>query len=459
MNLEKRVKIQREYFRSGITLDISFRTRQLKILEEAIRAREDRIMEALEKDLAKPRFESYSAEIGILYPEIREALRKTATWARPRRVGTPMLHFFATSVVYHQPYGLALIISPWNYPFQLAMAPLVGAIAAGNCAILKPSELAPETSKEIALLAGDAFDPSFITVVEGGVPETRALLDEKFDYIFFTGGTAVGRIIMESAARQLIPVTLELGGKSPAVVCRDAKMDCGARRIAWGKYYNAGQTCLAPDYVLVHRDVKEKLIDGLRRAIVSFYGNDPEESPDYGRIINQRHFSRLTDLMKSGRIVHGGRANQTTRYIAPTIIDGVSLTDPIMEEEIFGPLLPLLPYGDLDEALDIVNALPRPLALYVFTESRTVEKRVLAETSSGGGCVNDTLSHVGSTTLPFGGIGDSGMGSYHGKAGFDTFTHRRSVLKRSTLFDIPLRYPPYAERKLRLVRRLFKPVG
>lgn len=459
MKLQECVKRQRDYFKSGVTLDVTFRKKQLRILEEAIRSREESIMDALEKDLAKPRFESYSSEIGILYPEIREAHRKAASWARPRRVSTSIIHFFSTSVIYHEPYGLALIISPWNYPFQLAMAPLVGAIAAGNCAILKPSELAPETSKVIAELVQDAFDPAFIAAVEGGVAETRALLDEKFDYIFFTGGTAVGRIIMESAARQLTPVTLELGGKSPAMVHHDAKLDYGARRIAWGKYFNAGQTCLAPDYLLLHRDVKEAVLEKLRRTLVSFYGNDPEESKDYGRIINDRHFNRLTSLMTSGRIVHGGATNPESRYIAPTIIDGVRLTDPIMEEEIFGPLLPVITYGDLDEACDIINGMARPLAIYLFTESRAVEKRVFAETSSGGGCVNDTISHVGSTALPFGGIGDSGMGSYHGKASFDTFTHRRSVMKRSTLFDMHLRYPPYDDRRLRFVRRLFRLVG
>ncbi|MDD5476193.1 MAG: aldehyde dehydrogenase [Syntrophales bacterium] len=459
MKPQELVQRQRNFFKSGITRDRSFRKKQLKTLEKMIRSNEEIIMKSLEKDLAKPRFEAFTSEIGILYPEIREALRNTGSWAGPRWVPTPLIHFLASSVIYHEPYGVALIISPWNYPFQLAMGPLVGAIAAGNCAILKPSELAPETSKVIALLIEEHFDPSYVAVVEGGIEETQALLREKLNYIFFTGGTEVGRIVMENAARRLTPVTLELGGKSPVIVHNDAKLDYAAHRIAWGKYFNAGQTCLAPDYLLVHRDIKREMIVRLRSAISSFYGSDPEQSPDYGRIINDRHFQRLSELMSSGTIVHGGKTTPKTRYMAPAIIDGVTMDDRIMKEEIFGPLLPVLAYENMGDAIDIINSMPQPLAIYIFTESRAVESRILAETSSGGACVNDTLSHVGSTKLPFGGIGDSGMGSYHGKASFDTFTHRRSVMKRSTLFDLPLRYPPYNEGRLRMLRRLFRLIG
>ena len=453
--MQKTVLSQRGYFNTGITRDVSFRLNALKTLQKAIKSREKEIMEALAKDLSKPGFESYAAEIGILYPEIREAIRETKSWSKPRRVSTSVLHFYSNSMVYREPYGVSLIIGPWNYPFQLTIAPLIAAISAGNCAVLKPSELSPNTSALIASMIAESFDPAYITVVEGGVKETQALLSEKFDYIFFTGGTAVGKIIMEAAAKHLTPVTLELGGKSPVILHKDARLDYSIKRIAWGKFFNAGQTCLATDYLLVHRDIKEVVMKKLRETIIAFYGEDPEKSPDYARIISERHVDRIVELMKGGSIYYGGRVNRKEKYIEPTIIDNVTLKDKIMKEEIFGPLLPVMEYSDINEAIEIINGMPRPLALYVFTESGQIEKRVLERTLSGGGCVNDTISHVGSTTLPFGGIGDSGIGSYHGKTGFDTFTHERSILKRSTLFDLSLRYPPYGKR-LKLVEWLFR---
>jgi len=449
---------QRDYFNSGATRDVSFRKKQLVLLEKAIRSREEEIMSALEQDMRKPRFEAYAAEIGILYPELREAARKVRSWSKPEKVSTPIIHFPSTSTVYREPYGVSLIIGPWNYPFLLTLAPLVGAIAGGNCAILKPSELAPATSAVIASLIGKHFDPRYVAVVEGGVPETQALLAQKFDYIFFTGGTAVGRIIMDAAAKHLTPVTLELGGKSPVVLHSDARLDHAVKRIAWGKFFNAGQTCLATDYLLVQSGIKERAIRMLKEAIVSFYGTDPKKSPDYARIINARHFSRVSALMKSGTIVHGGETDAREHYIAPTVMDKVSMQDPVMREEIFGPLLPVRTYDNLSEAIAIINGMPRPLALYVFSESRATWERVLEQTSSGGGCINDTISHVGSTTLPFGGIGDSGMGSYHGRTSFDTFTHRRSILRRLNIVDMPLRYPPYGKR-LSLIQKLFKFTG
>ena len=453
--IRKIIKNQRDYFNTGATRDIPFRKKQLGILEKAIRSHEEEIMVALEKDLGKPRFESYAAEIGILYPEIREAIRKVRSWAKPERVSTSILHFYSRSTVYRVPYGVALIIGPWNYPFQLTLAPLVAAIAAGNCSVLKPSELAPATSAVIASIIGKYFDPSFVTVVEGGIGETQTLLAEKFDYIFFTGGTSVGKIIMDAAAKHLTPVTLELGGKSPVILHKDARLDYAVRRIAWGKFFNAGQTCLATDYLLVHRDIRDETVRKLKETILSFYGSDPKRSPDYARIINARHFERVSSLLKDGEIIHGGETVAGEKYIAPTLIDHVTLGNRIMKEEIFGPLLPIMEYGDIDEAIGIINGMPRPLALYLFTESRAIEKKVLGSTLSGGGCINDTISHVGNTELPFGGIGDSGMGSYHGKTGFDTFTHRRGILKRGTFFDLPLRYPPYGKR-LKLVQRLFR---
>ncbi len=457
-NITRMIQKQREFFAGGATRDISFRKKQLVVLEKAILKNERAIMDALHEDLRKPEFESYAAEIGILYPEIRTAVKNIYAWTRARKVSTPVLHFLSSSYVYQEPYGVALIIGPWNYPFQLTIAPLIAAMAAGNCAMLKPSELSPATSHVIARIISENFDPSYIAVFEGGVEETKSLLHEKFDYIFFTGGTAVGKIIMNAAAQNLTPVTLELGGKSPTIVHRDAHLEYAAKRIAWGKFFNAGQTCLAPDYLLVHQEVKNKFIEIFKKTIISFYGDDPSKSRDYARIINDWHFARVCALMKAGNIIHGGYTDPKERYIAPTVIDNVSLEDAIMKEEIFGPLLPVLTYDDIEQPLCIINSMPRPLALYLFTNSRKIEKRVLERTHFGGGCINDTVSHVGSTALPFGGIGDSGMGQYHGEAGFDTFSHKRSILKRSNLVDMKLRYPPYGNR-VKLLQKLFKFIG
>ena len=445
----------RAFFAVGKTRDVDFRIAQLKKLKEGIRKYEPEIMASLYEDMRKPPFESYASEIGILYTEIDHVIRHLRSWSRPRRVATPIIHFLSLSRIYHDPYGVVLIISPWNYPFQLTIAPLIGAIAAGNCVLLKPSELSPATSATIEKMITELFYPDYVTVFQGEAEVTQKLLEEKFDYIFFTGSTVVGRIIMTAAARYLTPVTLELGGKSPAIVHEDAGLDYGIKRIAWGKFFNAGQTCIAPDYVLIHRKIKDTFVEKMINTIHKFYGEDPMMSPDYARIINERHFNRLLSLMKSGRILHGGKSLIKNLYIAPTIIDEVSPDDPVMQEEIFGPLLPLIEYNNIDEAIAFVNQKPRPLALYCFSENKKIQDRILQETSSGGGCINDTISHIGSQELPFGGIGESGMGAYHGKSSFDTFTHRRGILSRSNLVDIPLRYPPYRDR-VSLLQLLFR---
>jgi aldehyde dehydrogenase (NAD+) len=370
-------------------------------------------------------------------------------------VATPIIHFLSRSRIYHEPYGVVLIISPWNYPFQLTIAPLIGAIAAGNCVLIKPSEFSPATSALMAKMIAEIFDPDYLAVFQGDAEATQQILAEKFDYIFYTGSTAVGRIIMTAAARHLTPVTLELGGKSPCIVDQDARLDYGIKRIAWGKFLNAGQTCIAPDYVLVHRKIKEAFVEEMIRTIHTFYGEDPMESPDYARIINERHFNRLLRLTEKGRILSGGNSRRKDLYVAPTLIDQVSPDDPVMQEEIFGPILPLIEYDDIDEAIAFVNQRPKPLALYCFSENKQIQDRVLRETSSGGGCINDTISHIGSQELPFGGIGESGMGGYHGKVSFDTFTHQRGILFRSNLVDMPLRYPPYRGR-VSLLKVLFR---
>jgi aldehyde dehydrogenase (NAD+) len=452
------IKKQKEYFNTGETRDITFRIRSLKLLRQAIRGNEDRILDALYKDLHKSGFESYASEIGIIFPEIDYAIRHMRKWARTERVSTPIIHFLSRSYVYKQPYGTVLIIGPWNYPFQLTISPLVAALAAGNTAVIKPSELSPHTSTVIADIVRETYPEHHITVVEGGIDESRTLLSERFDYIFFTGGTAVGRVVMEAAAKHLTPLTLELGGKSPTIVDVDADLALAARRIAWGKFFNAGQTCLAPDYLFVHRAVRDRFIKILKDTIDAFYPEGAKASPDYARIINEKHFSRLEALMNQGTILHGGERELETLFISPTLIGNVVPDHAIMKEEIFGPLFPVQEFDRLEEVIAFINARPRPLALYYFSRNRSSQQRILRETISGGGCINDTVSHVGSTTLPFGGVGDSGMGSYHGKAGFDTFTHRRSILVRSNLVDLALRYPPYGTR-LGLLKRLFKLVG
>lgn len=445
----------RAFFAAGKTRDVRFRITQLKKLKEGIRKYEPEIIAALYNDFHKPPFESYATEIGILYTEIDHAVRHIRSWSRPRRVATPVIHFLSRSRIYHEPYGVVLMISPWNYPFQLTIAPLIGAIAAGNCVLIKPSEFSPATSAVIAKMIAELFDPDYLAVFQGDAEATQQILAEKFDYIFYTGSTAVGRIIMTAAARHLTPVTLELGGKSPCIVDQNARLDYGIKRIAWGKFLNAGQTCIAPDYVLIQRTIKEAFVEEMIRTIHTFYGEEPMESPDYARIINERHFNRLLRLMEKGRILSGGNNRRKDLYIAPTIIDQISPDDPVMQEEIFGPILPLIEYDDIGEAIAFVNQRPKPLALYCFSENKQIQDRVLRETSSGGGCINDTISHIGSQELPFGGIGESGMGGYHGKASFDTFTHQRGMLFRSNLVDMPLRYPPYHGR-VSLLKVLFR---
>ena len=444
---------QRAFFRTGATRDVAYRVQQLKTLRDAVVRREAAILEALKRDLGRPETEAYTSEVAIVLHEIDFAAKHVRAWARPRRVRTPLVLFPATSRIYAEPYGSALVMGPWNYPFHLTILPLVAALAAGNCAVAKPSELAPQTSRLIAEMIGDAFDPAYVAAVEGGAAEAQALLAQRFDYIFFTGGTNVGRVVMEAAAKHLTPVTLELGGKSPCIVDADADIALAARRIAWGKFLNAGQTCIAPDFVLAHRSVKSALRARLAETIETFFGKDPLATPDYARIVNARHFERLTRLLERGTIVAGGRALAAERYIAPTVIEDVSWDDPVMQEEIFGPILPLLEFDDLNAAIDLLQARPKPLALYYFSRDRARQEDVLRRLPSGGACINDTLGQILNLRLPFGGVGDSGMGAYHGRAGFETFTHRKSVVRRANWADPGLRYPPY-KTPLSLLKKL-----
>jgi aldehyde dehydrogenase (NAD+) len=424
---------QRRYFQTGATRPLAYRQEQLRRLQTAIEARESTLLDALHADLHKSPHEAYTSEIGFVLSDIRHALKHLPAWMKPQRRGLPLMAWPGRAAVHPEPFGVALIIGPWNYPFQLLISPLVGAIAAGNCAVLKASEFAPHTSAVLTKLIADTFPAEYIAVVEGERDAAEALLRDKFDTIFFTGSTTVGKAVMATAARHLTPVTLELGGKCPAIVCADAPLDVTARRIAWGKFLNAGQTCVAPDFVLADRRIRQPLTDALRQAIREFYGDDPQRSPDYGRIVNRRQFDRLS-------VFAAGDADDL--YIPPTILTDMTWDSPVMQEEIFGPILPVLAFDSLDDVLAELRDRPVPLALYLFSNDRTTQDRVLAGTRSGGLCINDTVVHMVGHDLPFGGLGESGLGAYHGKASFDCFSHQRSVVRRSTAFDSRFRYPP-----------------
>ncbi|MEZ4751156.1 MAG: aldehyde dehydrogenase [Bdellovibrionota bacterium] len=444
----------RAFFHSGKTLPLEFRLQQIAKLCEAVKSRETAILAALRKDLNKPVVEAYGGELGVFFEELKLIRKKLSSWMRPKRVPTPVAHFLASSHLYPEPLGTVLIIAPWNYPFQLVISPLLGAIAAGNTVVLKPSELAPATSAVIEELVKSTFDPDYVACVQGGVEVTTNLLSAPWDHVFFTGSPAVGKIVMQAAAKHLTPVTLELGGKSPCLIDTGVPIKLTARRIAWGKFFNAGQTCIAPDYVLVPKNMREELLASLKEVLVEFYGEDPEKSADYGRIINERHFSRLTKLMEGASVYCGGQTNPEQRYLAPTILSPVEWSDPVMQDEIFGPILPVLEYEDLEEAISQIQAHPKPLSLYFFSKDTAKQEAVLKRVSFGGGCINDTLMHLANPHLPFGGVGNSGMGRYHGKYSFEAFSHYKSVLNKSFLVDIPLRYQPY-KGKDGLVKRLF----
>jgi aldehyde dehydrogenase (NAD+) len=444
---------QRAYFNSGATKSVKFRKEQLIRLKNLVSTHEADFIEALKKDLRKHEFEAYATEIGFVLIELKKAISNIDKWARPRTVPTPLFHFNGNSYVQPEPYGVTLIVSPWNYPFQLLFAPLVGAMAAGNTAVLKPSEFAPATSAMIAKVISENFSPEYIACVEGGIPESKALLDEKFDYIFFTGGTNVGRIVYQAAAKYLTPVTLELGGKSPCIVDRDTNISLTAKRIVWGKFVNAGQTCIAPDYILVDKSVKDQLVAKIIEYVKKSYGNDAQSSEHYPRIINNQHLKRVAAYIEEGEILFGGKVDAADNYIEPTLLENVPEDAKVMTDEIFGPVLPIIGYDNLKEAIDFINKRPKPLALYIFSKDEKKVQKVLSETSAGGVTINDTLLHIANPHLPFGGVGDSGIGAYHGQLSFDVFSHMKSVLRRTFLVDDPVRYAPY-KLKISWLRRL-----
>ncbi len=446
---------QRTYFLSGETRDPRFRKAMLDRLRAAIKEHESAFLRALYLDLHKSEFEAYSNEIGIVYREIRYAMRHVRRWSRRRSV-LPDIHLLpGRARIIREPYGSALIIAPWNYPMQLLFVPLVSAIAAGNTAVVKPSELAPHTAEVTQRTIESVFPGRYLAVVQGGAETSTALIDQGFDYLLFTGSTQVGRSVMERAAQQLTPVTLELGGKSPAIVHASADLALTARKLAWGKFNNAGQTCVAPDYVLADRRIAGELADRLRETVREFYGENPAESDGYGRIINLKHFERLRALLDTESVFHGGRHDAATLYIEPTILYPTSWKEPAMEEEIFGPILPIIPFESLEEALTTIRDRPSPLALYLFTRERAVRKTVMNGVRFGGGGINCTILQITSNRLPFGGIGQSGVGKQHGKAGFDTFSHTKSVLTQPSRIDLPLAYP-HKHLGMRILRAIFR---
>lgn len=452
MDITRICAMQRAYFEKGETKNVDFRIAQLKKLQAAIRAQEKLLLDALQADLGKSGFEGYMSEVGMVLEELAYMLRHVRRFARAKAVPTPLAQGIAASRVLAKPYGNVLIMSPWNYPLLLTIGPLVDALAAGNTAVVKPSAYSPNVSHAIAKLLGDTFAPEYVAVIEGGRNENTALLEEKFDYIFFTGSKTVGRLVMEKAARHLTPVTLELGGKSPCIVDETANIAWAARRIVFGKYLNCGQTCVAPDYVLVHARVHDALIAAMKRETVRQFGEKPLDNPNYGKIVNQKHFERLCALLTDEKDVFGGEANAQQLRIAPTIIDHATLDSAAMQDEIFGPILPVLTFENIAEVPGIVAHHPTPLALYLFTSDRTHERMIMNAISFGGGCVNDTIIHLATTHMGFGGVGESGMGSYHGKRGFDTFTHYTSVVKQGVCGNLPFRYQPYTSLKARVVR-------
>jgi len=436
---------QRSFFATGKTRSIEFRIEQLKKLRQVVIEKHGDIEMSLYKDLKKCEHEAFATEVTAMIDEINCAVENMATWTKPVNAGTPPLFGPSESNIYYEPYGTVLLMNTWNYPFVLCFKPLVGALAAGNCCIVKPSEVAPTTSKVLADIINTAFDEEYCTAIECGVEGTTKLLEERFDFIIYTGSTSIGRIVAQAAAKHLTPTVLELGGKSPCIVDKSADIACSAGTLCWGKFINSGQTCTAPDYVWVHKDLKEKLIEALKNQIREFYGDDIKNSPDFGRIINQRHFERLQGLMKEGEIVFGGETDESQRFISPTIIDGITWDSKIMQEEVFGPILPVMTFENIEEVVETLSKRERPLALYLYTTDKTTEEFVINNVSFGGGCINATLMHMLNTNLPFGGIGNSGHGFYQGRWSIETFSHKKSVLNRALSAEPSPLFPPYGK--------------
>ncbi|MCB0463263.1 MAG: aldehyde dehydrogenase [Flavobacteriaceae bacterium] len=458
MNIPSILKQQRAYFKTQQTKNVSFRIDILKKLKQEIVSREQDIYDAFKKDFNKSAFEGFISEYGLVISELDLAIKNLKSWSKPKRVTPSILTFPSTDYIYKEPYGTVLVIAPWNYPFLLAIDPMLMAIAAGNTVVVKPSELTVHTSKLITEIIKSVFETEHATSIEGGIPIATELLEQKWDYIFFTGSVPVGKIVAKAAAKHLTPVTLELGGKSPCIVDDTINLKLAAKRIAWGKLLNGGQTCIAPDYVIAESSIKDKLIEALKAEIINAYGDNPRESGDFPRIINERNTKRLIEMLDDVNIVYGGEYHIESCYIAPTLVDHPSLDSKLMQDEIFGPILPILTYTNETDIDNIISNYDKPLSLYVFSKDKAFIDAILKNYSFGGGAINDPLIHFGNHRLPFGGVGASGIGAYHGKHGFDTFSHHKSISKRGTWFDPPVRYAPY-KGKLGLLKKMFKWFG
>ena len=455
MEIQKTLNSQRTFFNSRKLLNLDFRIEKLKLLKSVIEEHETKICEALYSDFQKPKFESVLSETAFIISELDHVIKKLKDWAKPKKVSSSIINFPSSDYIYSEPYGACLIIAPWNYPFQLAISPLMGAIAAGNTAVLKPSELAPHTSQILAEILEKVFPQEMVAVFQGGVPVSEALLKEKWDYVFFTGSVAVGKIVAKAIAPHLTPSTLELGGKNPCIVHKSAKVRLAAKRIVWGKFLNGGQTCIAPDYILIDSTIKNEFIAAVQKEITSAYGAIPKDSPDFARIINSKNFERLAEMLEGENCPVGGEIDREHLYIAPTLISEPALTSKVMEDEIFGPILPVLSFSSEQGMSAILANYSKPLALYVFSEDSAFSEQILKSYSFGGGAINDVVVQVVNKKLPFGGVGNSGNGAYHGKHSFDTFSHKKSITKRGTWLDVPLRYAPYGD-KVRLIGKLMK---
>ena len=435
--------------------DIDFRTETLIKLLNAIIVHENEIIKALYDDFKKPAFESVLTETSYVISELKDTIKNLKNWSKPKRVFPSLLNFPSTDYIYKEPYGKILIIAPWNYPFQLALCPLISAFAAGNQVVVKPSELTPKTSEIINKIISQIFEKDHVKVVEGGVEVSEKLLSERWDYIFFTGSVAVGKIVAKAAAVNLTPVTLELGGKNPCILDETANLKLAAKRIVWGKFINAGQTCIAPDYILIQKDMQSHFVEYLKEEIIKAYGENPSQSPDFARIINNKNWQRLVNMIEPEKVIFGGQSDAKTCYIAPTIIEESNNESLIMKEEIFGPILPILSYKNESEIDAIISKYEKPLALYIFTENYAFSKKIIKNYSFGGGCINDTVVHFSNKRIPFGGVGHSGIGAYHGSLGFDTFSHKKGIVKKANWLDLPLRYAPYKD-KLSTIKKLLK---
>lgn len=456
MNIEEVVKKQRDYFNTNATLDVKVRIAYLKKLKQAIKNNEENICEALRKDLGKSASESYMCEIGLTLSELTYQIKHIKKWSKKKRHMTELTNFHSRSYSVFEPYGVVLVMAPWNYPFMLTMEPMVGAIAAGNCCILKPSAYSPATSSVMKKIIEEVFEEKYVAVVEGGRAENTMLLEQKFDYIFFTGGVTVGKLVMEKAAGNLTPITLELGGKSPCIIDETANLKIAAKRLAFGKYLNLGQTCVAPDYLLIDEKIKDTFLNIFIDTVKKMYGENPLENTSYGKMINEKHYTRVMGLIDEKKVILGGKGKEKELRIEPTILDNVSEQDAIMQEEIFGPILPVLTYKKIEEAETFIKKRPHPLALYIFSNNKKTQKQFTEKLAFGGGCINDTVLHLATSHMGFGGVGNSGMGAYHGIKSFRTFSHEKSILKKYNWIDMPMRYQPYSKLKDKIVKKFLR---